>query len=96
MTTKTPIRPTKPTGTLTPETERLVQSRVDAYCPGLAELMSELKAAAEGETIVVISSDPGCRTDIPLWVQRSGNELLAIENVVGGAVRFIVRKHIRR
>jgi tRNA 2-thiouridine synthesizing protein A len=67
-----------------------------SYCPGLMELISVLKTAEEGETILVISSDPGCRTDIPLWVQESGNDLLAVENVEGGAVRFIVRKHIRR
>ena len=141
MTTKTPIRPTKLTDTLTPEAQQLIQSRVDAliaeridrliaeqvpavkkntasgkgdlslaspvtitreirtrsrYCPGLAELMSELKTAEVGETIVVISSDPGCRTDIPLWVRQSGNELLAVDNVEGGAVRYIVRKRIRR
>jgi TusA-related sulfurtransferase len=66
------------------------------YCPGLMELISDLKTAEEGETIIVISCDPGCRIDIPLWVQESGNELLAVDNVEGGAVRFIVRKHIRR
>ena len=67
-----------------------------SYCPGLMELMSEFETAEEGEIIVVISSDPGCRTDIPHWIQESGNELLAVDNVVGGAVRFIVRKQIHR
>jgi TusA-related sulfurtransferase len=66
------------------------------YCPGLLELMSELETAEAGVTIVVISSQPECRSDIPSWVQESGNELLAMDTVEGGAVRFIVRKHIRR
>jgi TusA-related sulfurtransferase len=73
-----------------------IDARSSYYCPGLMELMSELKTAEEGKTIVVISSDPGCRTDIPLWVQESGNELLAVDNLEGGAARFIVRKHICR
>lgn len=77
---------------ITPE----IDARGSSYCPGLMELMSELEAAEEDDIIVVISSDPGCRTDIPLWVQESGNELLAVDNVVGGAVRFIARKHIHR
>jgi len=81
MATQTQIPPSGPAGT---------------YCPGLMEFISELETAEEGEAIVVISSDPGCRTDMPSWVQRSGHELLSVDNVVGGAVQFIVRKHIRR
>ena len=68
-----------------------------SYCPGpLMELIRGLKTAQEGEVIAVISSDAGSRTDIPLWVQKAGNELVAIEEVDGGAARFIVRKHIRK
>jgi TusA-related sulfurtransferase len=81
MATQTPIPPSGPAGT---------------YCPGLLEFISELERAEEGETIVVVSSDPGCGTDIPSCVQRSGNELLSMDNVVGGAVKFIVRKHAQR
>jgi TusA-related sulfurtransferase len=60
------------------------------------ELIRGLKSAQEGEVIAVISSDAGSRTDIPLWVQKAGNELVAIEDMGGGAARFIVRKHIRK
>jgi TusA-related sulfurtransferase len=60
------------------------------------ELIRGLKTAQEGEVVAVISSDAGSRTDIPLWAQKSGNELVAIEDVEGGAARFIVRKHIRK
>jgi tRNA 2-thiouridine synthesizing protein A len=68
-----------------------------SYCPGpLMELIRGLKTAQEGEVIAVISSDAGSRTDIPLWVQKSGNELVAIEEADGGAARFIVRKHVRK
>ena len=68
-----------------------------SYCPGpLMELIRGLKTAQEGEVVAVISSDPGSKTDIPLWVQKSGNELIAIDEVGGDASRFIVRKHARR
>jgi tRNA 2-thiouridine synthesizing protein A len=68
-----------------------------SYCPGpLMELIRGIRTAQEDEVIAVISSDSGSRTDIPLWVQKTGNELLAIENVEGGAARFIVRKRMRR
>ena len=78
----------------------MITREIDArgsYCPGpLMELIRGLKTAEEGEVIAVISSDPGSKTDIPLWVQKSGNELLAVEAVTGSAARFVVRKHIRR
>jgi tRNA 2-thiouridine synthesizing protein A len=68
-----------------------------SYCPGpLMELIRGIRTAQEDEVIAVISSDPGSRTDIPLWVQKTGNELLAVESVDGGAARFIVRKRMRR
>jgi len=78
----------------------MITREIDArgsYCPGpLMELIRGLKSALEGEVIAVISSDPGSKTDIPLWVQKSGNELIEIESLDGGAARFIVRKHVRK
>jgi tRNA 2-thiouridine synthesizing protein A len=68
-----------------------------SYCPGpLMELIRGLKTAQEGEVIAVISSDAGSKTDIPLWVQKSGNELITITDLDDGAAKFIVRKHIRK
>ena len=105
MATQRPILSTEPSGTTSgkenmsmarPVTNaRQVEAR-GTYCPGLLELISVLRTAEEGVTIVVISSEPGCRTDIPSWIQESGNDLLAVDTVEGGAVRFIVRKRIKR
>ena len=68
-----------------------------SYCPGpLMELIRGIRSAQEDEVIAVISSDSGSRTDIPLWVQKTGNELIAVEDVEGGAARFIVRKRMRK
>jgi tRNA 2-thiouridine synthesizing protein A len=68
-----------------------------SQCPGpLMELIRGLKTAEEGEVIAVLSSDAGSKTDIPLWVQKSGNELIAVEDVGNGVNRFIVRKHLRK
>jgi tRNA 2-thiouridine synthesizing protein A len=78
----------------------LISREIDArgsHCPGpLMELIRGLKSAQEGEVIAVISSDLGSNTDIPLWVQKSGNELIAVEKLDDGASRFIVRKHVRK
>lgn len=78
----------------------LISREIDArgsHCPGpLMELIRGLKSAQEGEVIAVISSDLGSNTDIPLWVQKSGNELIAVEKLDDGASRFIVCKHVRK
>ncbi len=77
----------------------LISREIDArgsHCPGpLMELIRGLKSAYEGEVIAVISTDLGSNTDIPLWVQKSGNELVAVEKIDHEATRFIVRKHVR-
>ncbi len=77
-----------------------VTREIDArgsYCPGpLMELIRGLKTAVEGEVIAVISTDPGSKKDIPIWTQKSGNELITIEDMGEGAARFIVRKHVRK
>lgn len=78
----------------------LISREIDArgsHCPGpLMELIRGLKSAHEGEVIAVISSDLGSNTDIPLWVQKSGNELIGIERLADGSSRFVVRKHIHK
>lgn len=80
-------------------TQVTIDREIDArgsHCPGpLMELIRGLKSATEGEIIAVISSDAGSKTDIPLWLAKSGNELVAVEGLGDGAARFIVRKHVR-
>ena len=60
----------------------LIHREIDArgsHCPGpLMELIRGLKSARDGEVIAVISTDLGSNTDIPLWVKKSGNELVAV------------------
>ena len=76
-----------------------IDREIDArgsHCPGpLMELSRGLKSSQEGEVIAVISTDLGSNTDIPLWVQKAGNELVAVEKLDPAATRFVVRKHVR-
>jgi tRNA 2-thiouridine synthesizing protein A len=77
----------------------MIEREIDvrgSHCPGpLMELIRGLKSAQEGEVIAVISTDLGSNTDIPLWVQKAGNELVAVEKLDAEATRFVVRKHVR-
>lgn len=72
-----------------------VKQEIDArgsFCPGpLMEMIRAIRAADVGDTIAVLSKDPGSRTDIPAWVEKAGHELVALEDEDGYA-RFVVRK----
>ncbi len=63
-----------------------------SYCPGpLMELIKAIKKASVGQVIAVYSSDSGSKKDIPLWVEKAGHELIAV-NDKGDYTEFIVRK----
>jgi len=63
-----------------------------SYCPGpLMELIKTIKKAEVGQVIAVYSSDSGSKKDIPLWVEKAGHELIAI-NDKGEYTEFLVKK----
>jgi TusA-related sulfurtransferase len=73
-----------------------IDREIDArgsFCPGpLMELIRALKSSAVGQTVAVLSGDPGSATDIPAWVRKAKHELLGVEEPVESVKRFIVRK----
>jgi len=72
-----------------------VDKEIDArgsFCPGpLLELIRGVKSVAVGQTLAVLSSDPGSNKDIPAWVAKAGHELIGVEPK-DGYTRFVVRK----
>ncbi len=49
------------------------------------------KGLEAGQTMLIIATDAGARSDIPAWVSQTGNEL--VESVEEGDVlKFYVRK----
>ncbi len=61
-------------------------------CPGpLMTLIGSIRAGTIGDTLAVLSSDAGSKTDIPAWTAKAKHEL--VDAVPGeGYVTFIVRK----
>jgi tRNA 2-thiouridine synthesizing protein A len=50
-----------------------------SYCPGpLMELIRGIREGAVGDTLAVISSDSGSRSDIPKWVEKAGHRLIGV------------------
>lgn len=61
-------------------------------CPGpLMSLIGAIREGQVGETIEVLSSDEGSKTDIPAWVAKAGHELVEVRADEGYA-HFIIRK----
>ena len=61
-------------------------------CPGpLMSLIGAIRESQVGDTIEVLSSDEGSKTDIPAWVAKAGHELVEVRPD-GDYAHFIVRK----
>ncbi len=75
----------------TTEITRSIDARGMA-CPGpLMTLIGAIREGQVGDTIEVLSSDEGSKTDIPAWVQKAQHQLVEVVPEDGYA-RFIVRK----
>ena len=61
-------------------------------CPGpLMSLIGAIREGTVGDTIEVLSTDEGSKTDIPAWVNKAGHELVEVLED-DGFTHFIVRK----
>lgn len=61
-------------------------------CPmPMVETNKAIKALAPGEILEIIATDVATRSDIPSWCQRTGNELLGMEEN-NQVLRYFVRK----
>lgn len=64
------------------ELETTPTTTIDArgsFCPGpLMELIRGIREGAVGDTLAVISSDNGSKSDIPAWVNKAGHRLVGV------------------
>jgi tRNA 2-thiouridine synthesizing protein A len=64
----------------------------NTFCPGpLLELISYMKHAKRGDTLELLSTDPGSATDVAAWVHKVGHEMISTEEV-GRVWHIKVRK----
>jgi len=55
----------------------------------LAKAFKELNA---GDVLEMIGTDPGTKSDLPKWCEKTGNELLEEGEVESGVFRFLIKK----
>ncbi len=60
-------------------------------CPGpLTNLIKAYRKAKNGDVIEVLATDPGFKSDVKAWVERTGNELISITEE-GGVIRALIK-----
>ncbi len=61
-------------------------------CPmPILKLAKAMKAMETGKVLELLGTDPGSKTDIPKWCDKTGNELLSMEDE-DGVSKFFIRK----
>ena len=62
-------------------------------CPmPMMKLAKTIKAMKSGEILEMLGTDPGTKSDIPNWCEKSGNTLLEQNDLEGGVNRFVLQK----
>ena len=75
--------------TINPAT--VVDARGSA-CPGpLLEAKKGIGKVKIGETLEILSNDPGTRNDIPIWAKKVGHEYLGHVEADGYDRLFVIR-----
>lgn len=78
-----------------PQADRIIDTS-GTFCP--VPIIETAKAAREegpGKVLLVIATDPGIESDLPVWCQGTQNELLGIDREGDrflGWVRVVGRK----
>lgn len=55
----------------------------------VAKAMRDLNA---GDVLEMLGTDPGTKTDLPNWCEKTGNKLLEVADLEGGVTRMLVQK----
>ncbi|MEM4734123.1 MAG: sulfurtransferase TusA family protein [Candidatus Thorarchaeota archaeon] len=63
------------------------------YCPQpLFQTREALNKIAVGEILEVLADDPAAEEDIKRLVKRTGQEMVGLEKLKDGVIRFLIRK----
>lgn len=62
-------------------------------CPmPLMKLAKAMKGLQSGEVLEMYGTDPGTKSDLPKWCEKSGNSLLETEELENGIFKFLIQK----
>ena len=62
-------------------------------CPmPMMKLAKAMKGMKSEEVLEMLGTDPGTKSDLPRWCDKSGNTLLDESELPGGVFRFLIQK----
>ncbi len=62
-------------------------------CPmPMMKLAKAIKGLSSGEVLEMIGTDPGTKSDLPKWCEKTGNVILEDGEVESGVFRFLIQK----
>ncbi len=62
-------------------------------CPmPMMKLAKAMKGIKSGEAVEMFGTDPGTKSDLPKWCNKSGNILVEQSDVEDGVFRFVIQK----
>jgi len=77
-----------------------METKVDQTldCKGLScpmpmmKLAKAVKGLKSGEVLEMLGTDPGTKSDLPRWCNKTGNTLLDESELSSGVSRFLIQK----
>jgi TusA-related sulfurtransferase len=54
--------------------------------------MQAIKKIKIGQVLEILTTDPGSKTDIPIWAKATKQELLSFEELGPESFRFLVKR----
>ena len=62
-------------------------------CPmPMMKLAKAIKGLNAGDVLEMLGTDPGTKSDLPKWCEKTGNVLLEEGEMAGGVFRFLIQK----
>jgi len=62
-------------------------------CPmPMMKLAKAMKKLNSGEVLEMLGTDPGTKSDMPNWCEKTGNTLLEQTELDGGVTRMLIQK----
>jgi tRNA 2-thiouridine synthesizing protein A len=62
-------------------------------CPmPMMKLAKAIKGLGSGEILEMLGTDPGTKSDLPKWCDKTGNKIVEEGEVESGVFRFLIEK----
>lgn len=58
----------------------------------MMKLAKAMKELSSGEVLEMLGTDPGTKSDLPKWCEKTGNEMLEESDAGGGVFRYLIKK----